>query len=778
MPQPAATSRRARVARAVGLLLARVEQSAERDASLAGNVQAHVEVIRDGIASVVLRAAAATTLPREGRSPSRPPRADELAEQIAESDRWSRRAGLRSPALTGATTWPAAAPEALRQWLDEEAVEALLDAVAPAPEESARPDLGPIHEALLELGILRLDGVAVCVGPNDTWVSVRALLDEPPETRSAWLQRAADLPKSAVQRLAEPLARARDAADVTRALVRGKKHGAKVAPAGRLVVDASAARRRAGAHYTPEALTSAVIARALSPLVEGKPSDALLALRLCDPAMGSGAFLADAARFLSDRVAQAWHDEGRTGPGATRDAALRAVVTRCLYGVDADPVAVDLARWSLARLAWSGSDEPVDLSPYLRAGNSLVGQVRRDARAVLAGPAPGAAFDWFEAFPDVIDARRGEPGGFDACLGNPPWVAYVGRAAQPLAKPLARYYEETNPAFHGYRTLHGLFVRRAAELLRPGGRLGLVVPTSVADLEGYGPTRLAHDALCEVDPELLDFGNGAFDGVFQPCMALVSTRRDGPATPSTRSAPPNPKIWPLSRTDLDARATRLLERLSGLPRLDAALFGERGFQSTGHDVARLRRLERAEPPFTTAIREGTDVLEFAALAPRTFVDTSGLEGRLRPTSDWQKVRVLIRQTARYPIAALSDGAAFRNSVLAGFDSDEWTAHGLCAYLNSSFVRWVHYTTHRDARQGMPQLKIGHLRSLPAVRDAAARQALDALGRELATRNSGITREERASLDDAVFDAFGLDDADRAAIRTFTDANPPPRPRER
>lgn len=784
MPQPAATSRRARVARVAGLLLARVEQSAARDAPLAAELRADVRLIHDGIASFVLRTAAAASLHEATglltqRSTDGPLHPETLAAQLAASDAWSRRAGLRSPALTGAVAWSPAAPESLLRWLDDATLHALLDAVAPAPEESRRPDLGPVHEALLEIGVLRLQATAVCLPPNDVWISTRAVLAEPPATRSAWLQREADLPKSAVQRLAAPLAAARDDDDVARALTRGKHQRVTVAPAGHLVVDASVARRRSGSHYTPEALTSVVIERALSPLVEGASSEALLGLRLCDPSMGSGAFLADAARFLATRVVAAWHAEGRDDAEATLDAALRAVITGCLYGVDEDPVAVDLARWSLARLAWSRDEEPRDLSAHLSTGNALVGALRAGDEAHPVPPG-GRGFDWFRAFPGVFAGPRAEATGFDACLGNPPWVAYVGRAAQPVAPDLARYYERTNPAFHGYRTLHGLFVRRAAELLRPGGRLGLVVPTSVADLDGYGPTRRAHDALAVVDPELPDFGNGAFEGVFQPCMALLSTRRDGPATRPSRTAPPNTssEIWPLARTDLDVSAARLLGRLATLPRIDGALFGERGFQSTGNDVARLRRLERAEAPFTVPIREGTDVAEFAARAPRTFLDPTQLVGRFRPASDWQRVRVLIRQTARYPIAALSDGTAFRNSVLAGFDSDEWTAHGLLAYLNSSFVRWVHYTTHRDARQGMPQLKIGHLRALPAMPDAAARQQLDGFGRALGARNAGVGAAERAELDEAVFRTFDLSSAERASIRAWAEANPPPRPRER
>ena len=147
-------------------------------------------------------------------------------------------------------------------------------------------------------------------------------------------------------------------------------------------------------------------------------------------------------------------------------------------------------------------------------------------------------FHWPLAFPGVFSRANS---GFDAMLGNPPWVAYAGRAAQPIASEVFNFYLAHSPAFRGYRTLHGLFVHKCASLLRVGGRLGLVVPTSISDLRGYEATRAAHDAIAQVDGDLPDFGADAFDDVFQPAMALLSTRRatrrDVPTTPPTGRPP-------------------------------------------------------------------------------------------------------------------------------------------------------------------------------------------------------------------------------------------------
>ncbi len=357
-------------------------------------------------------------------------------------------------------------------------------------------------------------------------------------------------------------------------------------------------------------------------------------------------------------------------------------------------------------------------------------------------------FHWRLRFPEVF-----AKGGFDLVLGNPPWIAHAGRAAQPLGDDLKSFYQHNYAAFSGYPTTHGMFVTLAARCLRPGGYLGLIVPSSLSDLAGYAAARRAHDALCEFPGELLDFGEGQFPGVTQPCMALVSRRSSEGRLDAKHGAP-----WPMERPDLCDTSRRLMARLQALPLLPSELFGERGVQS---DPALRVHFQRATDPisrFTTPIREGTDVREFRLLPPRAFVDRSALGSRIRSADEFAAVRIVIRQTARYPIAALSDGMAFRNSLVAAFDSEAWPATALLALLNSALIRWYHYVRFRDARQPvMPQLKIGHLRAIPAPdpMSLAQREALARLGEELSSRPQGGDANGRRSLDRLVFDLYGL-----------------------
>jgi hypothetical protein len=137
------------------------------------------------------------------------------------------------------------------------------------------------------------------------------------------------------------------------------------------------------------------------------------------------------------------------------------------------------------------------------------------------------------------------------------------------------------------------------------------------------------------------------------------------------------------------------------------------------------------------------------------------------------VALLIRQTARYPIAALADGTAFRNSILAGFEDAAWPRELLLVLLNSSLLRFAHYWRHRDAREGMPQLKVGHLRALPALPSRARRERADLLELGATLRSEPLTDARRARLDALVGQAFSLSRREQAAVQSWALSHPPP-----
>jgi len=140
-------------------------------------------------------------------------------------------------------------------------------------------------------------------------------------------------------------------------------------------------RRRSGSHYTPRSLTEPVVSEALRPVLDrlgpnARPED-ILELKVLDPATGSGAFLVEACRQLSARLVHAWNVHKRQ-PEFLADEdqllhARRLVAQRCLYGVDKNPMAIDLARLSLWLVTLARDHEFTFIDHALRHGDSLVG---------------------------------------------------------------------------------------------------------------------------------------------------------------------------------------------------------------------------------------------------------------------------------------------------------------------------------------------------------------------------------------------------------------------
>ena len=148
-------------------------------------------------------------------------------------------------------------------------------------------------------------------------------------------------------------------------------------------------RRRSGSHYTPRSLTKPIVAEALRPVLErlgehASPED-ILSIKVLDPATGSGAFLVEACRQLASHLVDAWRNHGGAPEELVDEDELlharRLVAQQCLYGVDRNPMAIDLARLSLWLVTLARNHEFTFIDHALRHGDSLVGLTRRQIKA-------------------------------------------------------------------------------------------------------------------------------------------------------------------------------------------------------------------------------------------------------------------------------------------------------------------------------------------------------------------------------------------------------------
>jgi N-6 DNA Methylase len=390
-------------------------------------------------------------------------------------------------------------------------------------------------------------------------------------------------------------------------------------------------RKSTGTFYTPQPLADYLIRHTLAPLLDDATPESILTLKIVDPAMGSGAFLVAACNHLAAAYESALIRAGGCDAAdlghSERASIRRTIAERCLYGVDANPMAVQLARLSLW-LATLAADRPLTfLDHHLASGDSLLGawltsirtppaqrrrrtaadaslalfrsdglesalqavlpvrfnleaipddtleQVRAKERAVAAlarrdsqlskwkriadlwcaswfsGRLPASAFGalsdaimgpvsalppptvasclreaesiatlkrffhWELEFPEVFfengAVRRPAPG-FDAVVGNPPWDMIRADAGPPLDRLRLRDDVSATIRFtrdagiysaqsDGHANRYQLFLERAIALAKPGGRIGLVLPSGLATDSGSARLRRRLFTACDVD---------------------------------------------------------------------------------------------------------------------------------------------------------------------------------------------------------------------------------------------------------------------------------------
>ena len=259
--------------------------------------------------------------------------------------------------------------------------------------------IGSVYETMMGFRLEKASGRSLAIrsakrGGAPTAIDLDALLGIPPAERGKWIE------EHAGRKPADRVSRAVKAAAVLEDLhaalepVLDRAATPDLVPPGAMVLQPTGERRSSGAHYTPRALTEPIVRETLEPILASlrsaddhppRPGD-ILALKVCDPAMGSGAFLVEACRQLGDALVEAWHAHDAVPVEIPPDEdevlfARRLVAQRCLYGVDRNALAVDLAKVSLW-LATLAKEHPLTFVDHaLRDGDSLVGLSRSQIQA-------------------------------------------------------------------------------------------------------------------------------------------------------------------------------------------------------------------------------------------------------------------------------------------------------------------------------------------------------------------------------------------------------------
>jgi len=611
-------------------------------------------------------------------------------------------------------------------------------------------------------------------------------------------------------------------------------------------------RKSTGAYYTPDYVVTYIVEETVGPLVEEIRQDLIQQglepgtpeyigpffrrvtnLRILDPAMGSGHFLTKATGYLSEQVmSEVREAETEFGMAFDEQHIRRKIAKECIYGVDLNGMAVELAKLSMW-LETLAADRPLAfLNHHFKQGNSLVGsniedieELESDANSDnnqvslaefgatregtierlmeiyseflnienesvenvremkrkyteieqdelrqrlvdmanvytaerLGLDIPGGAYErmakvleiekkwsiikdtnWFEAatkiageknflhwelefplaFYKADGGRRVDPG-FDAVIGNPPWL---GVRTGLINRDTVSYLKGRYRAAEGQFDLAAVFLERSVELLRDDKRVGFVVPKRIASNENYADLRelLAVDR-CLTDA--IDLGL-AFEGVGSDAMILVSSglERTNVLTLGRRKAG---NVFELR--EVDARSVERLPyfivpvnsqptSLKLVNKINSRSDGEFGRYAEitrgaecgmNHDAISTDRNSGSLPA-----ADPSEVGPYAVTGERYYIDPTKIDPKkLKDTSIYETApKLLIRFLSEKIIVAIDDTGLASTNLVYHIQCD--SIGYFCGLLSSKLLSFWYMTAFQTEEELYPHVQKSHLNALP------------------------------------------------------------------
>ena len=222
-------------------------------------------------------------------------------------------------------------------------------------------------------------------------------------------------------------------------------------------------RKEQGIYYTPSWVVDYIVGETVGRFIDEhhQAPEAIHEVRILDMSCGSGSFLIRAYDELLR-----WHATAHDRDESAIDPAERTVILRNgIYGVDLDQQAVEISRLNLLLRSLAARGLLPSLTENIKRDNALIDGSEEDLLPFFGDAWEGRRpFDWEYEFKDAMDSS-----GFDIIIGNPP---YVRIQSQDRAE--ANYYRKSYESAYGSFDLYVLFMERALQLLKPGGRLGFI----------------------------------------------------------------------------------------------------------------------------------------------------------------------------------------------------------------------------------------------------------------------------------------------------------------
>ncbi|GEM_PF-186224 len=301
---------------------------------------------------------------------------------------------------------------------------------------------------------------------------------------------------------------------------------------------AQESRKKSGIYYTPPYVVDYIVKNTLGELIRGKSAEEVGKIKVLDPSCGSASFLIKAYDYfigfyegenerIEERKREILQEIGRNGNGVSDFSALeglkrhegyeKEILKRNIYGVDLDGHAAEIASVNLMLKALRKKEKlPLILGDHIKVGNSLISGDEATLKKYFGDDwKDKRPFNWEEEFPEVF---QGDNPGFDVIIGNPPYIR-----VQNLPEEDRKFFAENYRSALGSYDIYVLFVEKAIELLKDGGRFSFIMPLKFFQAD-YGKKlrKLILDT-CNIDM-IVDFGTTKVfgDATTYPCLLFLT----------------------------------------------------------------------------------------------------------------------------------------------------------------------------------------------------------------------------------------------------------------
>ena len=505
-------------------------------------------------------------------------------------------------------------------------------------------------------------------------------------------------------------------------------------------------RKAGGVFYTPQYIVNYIVENTVGRLVEGKTPEQVAELSVLDPSCGSGSFLIGAYQFLLDWHKQYYQQNAKKytktkvkpfrTDGSLTNAERKRILLNNIYGVDLDPQAVEVAKLSLLLKALEGETaESVrqlasafervlpSLDENLRCGNSLIANDLKKATPSVSDAEEAAIrpFDWQKTFGDVFDK-----GGFDAVVGNPPYVMLQNQDSKIAFEYCSKKYDCAIYKIDMYQ----IFIEQSVKvLLKQGGFLGYITPNTFLKNVHSQPLRRVFLERTKIR-EFVLFNYRVFEAAsVDTCVFIVEKKQvvknklvvyqaNVAFEPIEVSEIEQSSLASNNRLDFDLMISssddKILDKVSKisepLMKYCDAYFGIQTFDRTKY-VSKIKLTKQYEP-----VIDGGNIdfyrlkpaIEYVKYVPEA-IKSGGNE------KVYRQERICMRQIGAIPVTTIVPANIFTLNTIYNVyrrEGENINLRFLLGLINSNLIRFFWKKKNSDEKKTFPKIKKEGILSIP------------------------------------------------------------------